>query len=58
MAKMQNSPFKFHIFSFLSSKFHFFPIESFVSVPLVLAVNLPKQRSFGHYLIIIYLFIS
>ena len=45
---MQNSPSKFHILSFQSSKFYSFPIKSSISVLLVAAVNLPKRRRFGH----------
>ena len=59
---MRNSPFKFNPFffpfqfskfefwSFQSSNSHSFSIVSIVSVPLVVAVHLPKWRRFEFFL--------
>ena len=50
--KLQNSLSKLYIFfffSFQSSKFHLFLIESSVNVLLVIAIHLLKWRRFGYY---------
>ena len=46
--KFKTHSLNFIFFSFQSSKFRSFLIESSVNVQLVVAVNLPKRCHFGH----------